>query len=131
MKITTSVIVNHSTFNFQDAANSPIGLFSARDFLTLRSYYKKNEDEYVVLLRSVQHKDIPEHKDRVRAHVYITGYYLKNNEKKEANVWMMTQADIKGYIPNWVVNWAASTFAPQQFDRLHNVVTKYGESIKK
>ena len=53
-------------------------------------------------MRSVEHEKAPEIEGRVRAHVYLTGYYIKNTENG-CNLWMMTQADIKGYIPGWVV----------------------------
>eukprot|EP01080_Neovahlkampfia_damariscottae_P003644 gene3644-6460_t len=112
------------------AASAPLdGLFSPRDFVTLRSYYKINENEYSVLLRSVEHQKAPEMDGRIRAHVYLTGYYIKDTEQG-CNLWMMTQADIRGYIPGWVINWAASVFAPQQFERLHGVVRKYAKSIQ-
>lgn len=47
-----------------------------RDFVTKR-FWKKEGDEYFLLMHSIDYDEIPEKKEFVRGHVYITGYLFQ------------------------------------------------------
>jgi len=83
-----------------------------RDFLTVKSSCKLNDNEYCILLKSVQDERIPPRKGFVRAHVFVTGYLIQSNGD-DSVLYYLTQTDFKGKIPAFAVNFITKKYSPR------------------
>lgn len=116
-----------------DATND-IGYYSVkcpsvmknRDFVNERSW-RVTEGEYMIFNHTVHHKDHPERKEFVRAFSFLTGYLLRPLEDKGCLFTYVTQTDMKGWIPAWVANKAATLFAPKVVDKMDKAARGYVE----
>ncbi|XP_062514251.1 START domain-containing protein 10-like [Corticium candelabrum] len=116
-----------------DATND-IGYYSVkcppgvtnRDFVNERSW-RVNDEEYMIFNHTVYHKDHPEKKNFVRAFSYLTGYVLRPQENGACAFTYVTQTDMKGWIPAWLTNKAATFFAPKIIEKLHKASLGYVE----
>jgi len=123
---------NHNDVGYY-AAKSPVFTISNRDFCNIRSWWvAPDQSEFVIINHSVPHPNCPEKKGFVRANSISTGYWLRPSVDKEkgdngCNLIYMTQTDPGGWIPAWVVNSTASTFAPKIIENLTRVSAKYDD----
>jgi hypothetical protein len=112
------------------AAKSPVWTISNRDFCNIRSWYTPPDDsERVIINHSVPHPKCPEKKGFVRANSILTGYWLRpfpGDDSKTILIYM-TRTDPGGWIPAWVVNSTASTFAPKIIENITRVSEKYDD----
>eukprot|EP00475_Leptophrys_vorax_P042443 TRINITY_DN8001_c0_g1_i1.p2 TRINITY_DN8001_c0_g1~~TRINITY_DN8001_c0_g1_i1.p2 ORF type:complete len:236 (+),score=58.35 TRINITY_DN8001_c0_g1_i1:658-1365(+) len=69
-QISDNIDIVHESYK---SFNSP---YKYRDFCLLRSWRKEADGGYVVMTRSVQHPDVPEQKDSVRASMQASGFLL-------------------------------------------------------
>lgn len=114
-------------------SNNDVGYYSAkfptpisnRDFCNERSW-RVTEGEWIIMNHTVRHPKMPEKKGFVRANSILTGYYLRYDESKTGTVLVyLTQTDLKGWIPAWLINKATSTLAPGIGDKLRIVCKEY------
>ena len=100
-----------------------------RDFVTQKSsrFEYKGEKTWVLLNRSVKHPKIPEFQGYVRGHSYGTGNLIRLNEKGETIVTYCAQADLKGWIPPFVVSMVTTMTAPSMMQRLENACKNFDE----
>jgi len=111
-------VVNHDGENGAEILymiiKSPSFLVSDRDFVQQRKMWKNFPDErsHILHFISVENKDCPINKKIVRAETVISGYFIKDDEERGPNhsiLGIISQTDIKGNIPTWLVN----KFAPK------------------
>ena len=111
-------VVNHDGENGAEILymiiKSPSFLVSDRDFVQQRKMWKNFPDErsHILHFISVENKDCPVNKKLVRAETVISGYFIKDDEERGPNhsiLGIVSQTDIKGNIPTWLVN----KFAPK------------------
>jgi len=112
------------------AAKSPFFAIAGRDFCNQRSWWvAEDSSSYLIVNHSVEHEKCPPLKGFVRAKSIRTGYWLRpapdNSEHTE--ILYLTQTDLMGMIPSWVVNKATKTFAPRLIENLIRVGPKYNE----
>ena len=95
--------------------NSPFGV-TPRDFL---QYRKSIVDPGVVtiIMRSAVHSDKPPISGFIRAESLISGYVIRQNGSN-CELFLMSQTDIKGLIPKWMVNMVAAKAPAQWVDNL-------------
>ena len=87
---------------------SPFGV-SNRDFLQRRFRFKNvNGNDYVICFGNEVNPLCPPTKDAVRAVTLISGYIFKSLSPTKTRLTMISHTDIKGMVPNWIVNYAAS-----------------------
>jgi len=87
-----------------------VPLVTARDFLQYRRIRVMDDGSIHIVLRSAEHKDMPEQKGAIRAESYNAGYILKqtfDGDTPVLSIFLMTCVDIKGLIPKWIINAAA------------------------
>jgi len=75
-----------------------------------------NKDNYVIFFKSVEDSAVPPNKKFVRAHTYVSGYYIEPVSENPLKVKLIIIAmnDIKGLIPKWLVNSMAAK-APKRW----------------
>eukprot|EP01080_Neovahlkampfia_damariscottae_P010493 gene10493-3014_t len=113
-----------SYFSFK----SPVGIMSGRDFVALKSYNATDTD-FVTLIRSVEIDEVPQHESLVRADIHITGYYFYPIEKGKCRMMYLTQTDLNGYIPGWLLNLGATTMAKQTLEKMNKMCTLYPDYL--
>lgn len=91
--------------------NSPFGV-TPRDFL---QYRKSLVDANVatIMMRSAEHEEKPPVSGYIRAESLISGYVIRQTGP-DCELFLMSQTDIKGLIPKWMVNMVAAK-APAQW----------------
>ena len=90
---------------------SPFGV-TPRDFLQYRKA-QQSEKVLTILMRSAEHALRPLVPGCIRAESYISGYVIREVEGGCA-LFIMSQTDVKGLIPKWIVNMMAAK-APAQW----------------
>jgi hypothetical protein len=103
---------------------SPVAMIANRDFLTIKSSCKLENNEYCILLKSVQDERIPHRKGFVRAHVFLTGYLIQSNENG-CVLHYLTQTDFKGKIPAFAVNFITKKYSPKFVKQMMDGVKEY------
>lgn len=93
-------------------------MVSERDLVQRRKIYypMPNEDSYLIHFKSIEHESCPVQKNLVRAHTYISGYYIQTislNPLKSL-ICTVSKTDIGGSIPKFVLN-TLSANAPQNW----------------
>ena len=91
--------------------NSPLGV-TPRDFLQYRKTIVE-ADSITILMRSAEHPQKPNAPGCIRAETYISGYVIRQTASG-CDLFLMSQTDIKGLIPKWIVNMMAAK-APSQW----------------
>ncbi|KAL6076897.1 hypothetical protein QOT17_002592 [Balamuthia mandrillaris] len=106
-------------------AKTPVG-FTDREWVQSRLIHKDEEGVHYVLYRSTQHKDWPEDpKKFVRAYTTISGYLLRPVDENNTKVLFVSQNDVKGSIPGWVINMLAGYFLKKWFGALRDACLKH------
>jgi len=102
-----------------------------RDFCNQRSWWiSEDKSEYIIMNHSVPHEECPEQKGFTRALSIRSGYLIRrdpNNPEENSLLVYMAQADPKGLIPAFAINFATKKMAPQLIERLVNVSRAYPE----
>ena len=80
-----------------------------RDFLQKRVYCRNfNGIDYIIAFRSVEDPDVPQLKNVIRAHTFISGYIITSTGPNSCSLSLVSQTDIKGYIPKSLINAGAA-----------------------
>ncbi|XP_049897985.1 START domain containing 14 [Epinephelus moara] len=116
------------------SANADVGYYAwispkpltNRDVVTLRSW-QVNEDEYIIINFSVKHPKYPPHNRIVRAVSILTGYLIKPIGPNSCSFTYLSQADPKGSLPKWAVNYASQLLAPKVMKCVHKAGQNYPE----
>lgn len=116
--------------------------FSNRDYVQYRHFlhnkrnsdliekfglFQRENDYYVLYLKSVEIPEIPPIKGLVRADTIITGYLIEK-EGNDVNFTMVLQTDVKGFIPKSIFN-RVSTRVPGMW--LKNLLNGYTDKCLK
>jgi len=112
------------------AGKSPFFAISGRDFCNHRSWWVSGDgSEYIIMNHSVTHPTAPVRKQYVRGLSYETGYILRRDPDDDNSCFLIycTQTDLKGWIPDKLVNKAIKTFAPNLVEKMMVVVPSYAE----
>jgi StAR-related lipid transfer protein 10 len=110
------------------SAKAPMGVTN-RDFVTKRFWRANKADgEYIIMNHSVQHEDRPDPmKGFIRAISIRTGYLVRSDGKGSCEMLYVTQADMMGWVPAWLMNKVTKKFAPSIVQRLNKVALAYPE----
>lgn len=94
-----------------------------RDFVTQRSWYWE-DDNFIIFNHTVHHKDVPQKKGLIRGNSILSGYYV---ERKGDGCLLtyVSQVDLKGIIPKWLVNKASTKIAPKIVAKVHKAALEY------
>lgn len=101
-------------------------LVTNRDFLQKRCY-KRNIGGFDIVLAFVSYedKDFPPIKSAIRANTIISGYAFKKIDESTTKLVIISQTDIKGSIPTWIINMTASKAPSDWVKRLEKAVKKF------
>jgi len=98
-------------------------LVERREFVQKRKIWTNFPDNNSVCIhfKSIDHPLCPLTKKIVRAHTYISGYFIKNEslDPLKCSIHIISQTDAKGKIPVWIVNKVSQT-APN--DWVNNLI---------
>jgi hypothetical protein len=87
---------------------SPSVFISDRDFVQQRKKWIDFPEKNSICLhfKSVEHPKMPENKKVVRGEIIISGYYIRSSieDPESSLLTIISQSDIKGNIPSWLVN---------------------------
>jgi hypothetical protein len=87
-----------------------------RDFVQRRKIWKDfpSASSSIIHFKSIEHKAAPVRTGKVRAHTIISGYFIETvcMSPKTTKIAIISQTDIKGSIPKWIVN-SVSQKAPK------------------
>ncbi|KAF4667971.1 hypothetical protein FOL46_002247 [Perkinsus olseni] len=113
---------------------APFGV-QARDFLQYRRVFvqpPKNQGDkrYLILMRSASRAEMPEVQlilsSYIRAETIISGYIIEQAaDSNDTSLFILSQTDIKGLIPKWIVNTAAGRVPVQWVESLEEACRKY------
>jgi glutaredoxin-related protein len=91
---------------------------SDRDFVQRRKIWKEFPDENSTILhfKSIDHKNCPVKKNVIRAETILSGYFIKKISDNPPKTFLsiISQNDIKGKIPTYLVNKVSQT-APKDW----------------
>ncbi|KAJ1371748.1 Steroidogenic acute regulatory-like protein 1, variant 2 [Parelaphostrongylus tenuis] len=92
-------------FDIVTYGNNDVLIVSGREFVSAR-IYRKTPSGYIMASRSVNVKDYPERKSRVRAELILAGArFTPHPTKKNVTLTdVVMQADLKGLIPKFIMN---------------------------
>ena len=110
-------VVNHEGENGAEIlfmiVKSPIFFISNREFVQQRKMWRNfpTKKSHILHFISVENHECPPQKKNVRAETIISGYYMQDdpNEPGHSILGVLSQTDIKGNIPHFLVN----KFAPK------------------
>lgn len=94
-----------------------------RDFVTQRSWYWE-EDNFIIFNHTVNHKDAPLKKGLIRGNSILSGYYVRKIGDG-CSLTYVSQVDLKGILPKWMVNRAATKIAPKVVTKVHKAALGY------
>ncbi|KAH3766057.1 phosphatidylcholine transfer protein [Pelomyxa schiedti] len=83
---------------------------SDRDFVNQRSW-RVLPNEWIIMNHSVTLPDYPKRSGCERGWSYLTGYMVTPCAPGGSNLLYLTQADLRGWIPTWIINQAISISA--------------------
>jgi hypothetical protein len=102
-----------------------------RDFCNQRSWWvSTDQNEFIIMNHSVPHESCPEKKGFTRGISIRSGYLVRrdpDNPDKDTILIYIAQADPRGMIPSFLINFATKTMAPQVIEKLVNVSRGYPE----
>jgi hypothetical protein len=95
-------------------------LVEARDFVQRRKIWRNfpDEDTHCIHFKSIEHKNCPLVKNKVRANTIISGYFIRTESTNPmiCHLSVIAQTDVAGKIPTWIVN-KISQSAPNEWIR--------------
>jgi hypothetical protein len=101
--------------------NAPFGV-TPRDFLQYRKSIVEGS-VVTIMMRSAIHDEKPPVHGYIRAESLISGYVIRQ-KGEDCELFLMSQTDIKGLIPKWMVNIAAAKAPAQWIDNLIRSCTR-------
>lgn len=116
---------------------SPFGV-TPRDFLQYRRANRELGEDgssvLIIIMRSAAHAEKPPIPGYIRAESYISGYVMRQRGK-DCHLFIMSQTDVKGLIPKWIVNMMAAKAPAQWVDNLvkscNNCVKDFSNDVSK
>ncbi len=63
---------------------------------------------HIIAFTNAEHDKCPPCNDAIRAETLMSGYLISKIDENTTHLILISQTDIKGYVPNWIVNYAAS-----------------------
>ncbi|KAL4499682.1 hypothetical protein ABPG72_017222 [Tetrahymena utriculariae] len=106
-----------------------------RDFLQKRAVRRDypEKDEITIVFFSTTHPSMPEIKGNIRAISNIAAYIIRpvKEGKKHCHLTIITQSDIKGQIPKYIVNFLAARAPAKWIESMKKGVLDYRKQIKK
>jgi hypothetical protein len=118
-----SLIPNKDCEILYSVLQSPFGV-TPRDFLQYRKAVSDSRDSLTIMMRSAIHPDKPNLPGFIRAETFISGYVMRQ-KGNDCHLFIMSQTDVKGLIPKWIVNMMAAK-APAQW--VENLVKSCGKT---
>ena len=100
---------------------APFGV-TPRDFLQYRKALNDGES-LSILMRSAEHENHPHLSGFIRAESLISGYVIRQRGP-DCDLFLMSQTDIKGLIPKWIVNMVAAKAPAQWVESLTSSCTQ-------
>lgn len=94
-----------------------------RDFVTQRSWSWK-DDNFIIFNHSVHHKSAPLKKGFIRGSSILSGYYVQK-KGEGLSLTYVSQVDLKGNLPKWLVNRASTKIAPKVIKNIHEAALDY------
>ncbi|KAL4471402.1 hypothetical protein ABPG74_008295 [Tetrahymena malaccensis] len=90
-----------------------------RDFCQTRVLKKDypQKGQTTIVFYSIQHPSCPERKGFIRAFSHIAGYVIRP-QGKDTSLTIMTQSDVKGIVPKYVVNYMAARAPPKWIESM-------------
>ncbi len=103
------------------------------DFCTLKSwrYNYKKELQNVFLNHSVKWDGYPPQEGYIRARSFQTGNVTRRREDGKLMLIYLTQSDIKGWIPQYIVNYVTSVGAPEMMKKVVQAALLYPDWMEK
>lgn len=110
-----------------------------RDFVLQRSWLDTGNEQYIIN-HSVFHKDYPPRKGYIRGNSIFTGYLIRQTSNNGDNCFLIfsnsnfvsgctlgyvTQSDMQGDLPLWLVNKCTNIFAPKYVKQLEKAAIGY------
>ena len=103
---------------------------SDRDFVQLRgTFQKKNGFDYLIVMKSVEHSQRPLMKKTVRANTIISGYLIRDIGEGRCELGIISQTDIRGRIPKFLVNIIAPKQPVKWLKKLEKAVVRFEELV--
>lgn len=82
---------------------------SDRDFVQKRTCYKNfGNIDFLIAFKSWEDVEVPPLKNVIRANTIISGYVIRALNPNQCVLTVVSQTDIKGYIPKSLINAAAA-----------------------
>lgn len=98
--------------------NAPV---QPRDFCNQRAWRNVDGREFIIMNRSRPHVRCPDRKGWTRGNSICSGFLIRG-DPKGCTLTYLTQSDLRGSIPQWVINFLVTTRLPQTL----NDMAKYG-----
>ncbi|EAR94352.1 START domain protein (macronuclear) [Tetrahymena thermophila SB210] len=101
-----------------------------RDFCQTRVLKKDypQKGQTTIVFYSIQHPSCPERKGYIRAFSHIAGYVIRP-QGKDTSLTIMTQSDVKGIVPKYVVNYMAARAPPKWIESMKKGCIDYRNSL--
>lgn len=96
---------------------------SYRDNCLIRLKKKENEN-YIVIAKSIQHDKCQIKKDFVRATTHFHGVIIEK-EGENSNVFVYSKQDFGGYIPQWIINLVSKSRPKEWYQEISNAIKKF------
>ena len=120
-------VVNHEGENGAEIlfmiVKSPVFFVANREFVQQRKMWKNfpTDKSHILHFISVENHDCPPNKKNVRAETIISGYYMQDDPKNPEHtiLGVLSQTDLKGNIPHFLVNQIAPKSSKGWVKSLH------------
>lgn len=115
-------VLNEHTDVMYSFLKSP-PMVANRDFLQKRTI-RRDIDGFDIVIAFVSHEDAdcPPVKSTIRAQTIISGYAFKKIDEHTTKLVIVSQTDVKGLIPLWVINKCASKSPQDWIKRLEKAI---------
>lgn len=101
---------------------TPMGI-SYRDNCLLRRR-QISENKWILIAKSIEHKDCPLLKDFVRAKTYLHATMIER-DGKHTKMSVYSQQDFGGYIPQWIINMISKSRPKEWYKDLSAAIKKF------
>lgn len=102
---------------------------TSRDFLQWRYIGFDPDGSGVIIMRSATHPQAAERKNFIRAETTISGYALRPMaDGSGCTLFLVSQTDIKGLIPKWIVNMSSGKAPVQWVEQLSTACKNFSKA---
>lgn len=120
-------ILNENTDVMYSYLKAPI-FVTDRDFLQKRTCYKNYRNiDFLIAFKSWEDTDVPPLKNVIRSNTIISGYDIRSIGPNKTSLTVVTQTDIKGFIPKSFINAAAAKSPLDWIKRLETALNLFNE----